>query len=358
MLISEFKGFAIGGIATSVPKNRFMTDDFAKCFGEENMRKFSQMTGVQKVHRALPEQTASDLAFDAAQNLLNQSGIDSADIGLLMFVTQKPDYRIPATAYVLQDRLGLAEECVCLDMNLACSGYIYGLHTALSLLSHAAEPRCALVLTGDTSMRTLSPHDRTVFPLFGDAGTATLLVPDSSAPPIGTGLWTDGSRFKSIITPSGAYRNMDGELERREWGDGIIRCDYDTHMKGKEIFEFSITDVPAFFGRYVEGINQALDDFDVFAIHQANLFILKQLARKHRLPASKLPVSIDRFGNTSSNSVPLVLCDHFGGRSDSRLKVLACGFGGGLSLGCAHFHVDMTKILPIAETDDYYTQLP
>lgn len=358
MQISRFEHFRLGGVATAVPANRLAVEDFAEQFGEENMRKFSQMTGVRHVHRAHPAQTASDLAFLAAEDLFARTGMERERIHLLLFVTQKPDYRVPATAYVLHKRLGLSGHCVCLDLNLACSGYIFGLHTALALLRRATGSAAALVLTGDTSMRTLSPLDRTVFPLFGDAGSATLLLREEGAPSIGTGLWSDGSRFKSIITPSGAYRNPDGELERREWGDGIVRCDYDTHMKGKEIFEFSITDVPAFVARYLEGVGKGPDAFDVFAVHQANLFILKQLARKNRLPADKLPVSIDRFGNTSSNSVPLVLCDHFGNAPDRLLRVLACGFGGGLSLGCADFEIETARIFPVLESDDHLTTSP
>jgi 3-oxoacyl-[acyl-carrier-protein] synthase III len=354
MQLSRFENFRIAGMATAVPANSVAVEHFAAQFGEENMRKFSQMTGVREVRRAHPAQTASDLAFLAAEDLLARTAVERERISLLLFVTQKPDHRVPATAYVLQKRLHLESHCICLDLNLACSGYIYGLHTALSLLHRSPGCAGALVLTGDTSMRTLSPMDRTVFPLFGDAGTATLLLPDEAAPSIGTGLWSDGSRFKSIITPSGAYRNPDGELERREWGDGIVRSDYDTHMKGKEIFEFSITDVPAFVGRYLADIGKTPDDFDTFAIHQANLFILKQLARKNRLPSDKLPVSIDRFGNTSSNSVPLVLCDHFGSVVDRALRVFGCGFGGGLSLGCADFEMEAAQIFPVLESDDFY----
>lgn len=354
--VARWDGVRLAGIAAAVPAHRIDLGDLSELWDDEFLHKFSQMTGVREIRRAHPEQTASDLAFLAAERLLGRSGLDRRHIELLLFLTQKPDRRVPATVYGLQQRLGLAEHCLCLEINLACSGYPYALHAGLSLLRSSrrdGSDSTALVLTGDTSMRTLSPLDRTVFPLFGDAGTATLLLSDGGAPPISSALWTDGGRFKTVITPSGAYRNPHGDLDRREGGDGIARCDYDTQMNGVEVFEFSLTDVAAFLSGFLDELGRAPRDFDAFALHQANRFILRQIARKIGIPHEILPISIDRFGNTSSNSVPLTLCDRYGATSSGSLKVLACGFGGGLSIGAAAFEVASDSILPLVESDEF-----
>lgn len=359
--LARFEGVRLAGIAAAVPAHRIPLAAFAEAFGEEFLRKFSQMTGVREIRRAHPAQTASDLAFLAAENLLAGSGVRRDRIGLLLFVTQKPDYRVPATAYFLQQRLGLADHCLCLDINLACSGYLYALHAALALMrttSREGAGPAALVLTGDTSMRTLSPLDRSVYPLFGDGGSATLLVSDEAAPPVSSALWTDGTRFQALITPAGAYRNPLGELERRERSDGIARSDYDTQMKGAEVFEFSITDVADFLAAFFRAMDRTPEDFDAIALHQANRFILRQLARKIGIPAGRLPISIDRFGNTSSNSVPLTLCDCYGGKEGQSLRVLACGFGGGLSIAGAAFEVMSDAIFPLIESDECLIPAP
>ena len=353
MLISEFKNIKVSGISSAVPEDRYEVLGFKDTFSEEGIREFSKMTGVQSIHRAKPAQTASDLGFIAAEDVIQKSGIDKDEIGILIFVTQKPDHRVPSTAFILQHRLGLSGNCICFDLNLACSGFIFGLHTAMSMLQHS-NAKYALVITGDTSVRTLSPMDRTVYLLFGDGGTATLLEKVEEASPIRTSMRTDGSRFKCIITPSGAYRNQGAPVERTAWGDGIVRSDYDTHMKGMDVFGFSITDVPKLLLDFLSEIGATPEDFDCFAMHQANLYILKQLSRKLKIPQEKLPVAIDRYGNTSSNSVPLLLSDRFGAESGESVRTLMSGFGAGLSLGCADITLQTENIFPVIKSNKFY----
>lgn len=355
MLLSEFKDISVRGISSAVPDMPIDVLSFKNTFSEEGIVEFSKMTGVKSIHRAKPSQTASDLGYIAASDVIEKTGGDPGKIGILIFVTQKPDVRVPSTAFILHNRLGLSKDCICFDLNLACSGFMFGLHTALSMLQ-SSDAEQALVLTGDTSVRTFSPLDRTVYLLFGDAGTATLLQKDKGADPIFIGMRTDGSRFKSIITPSGAYRNMDAPLERTEWGDGIMRSDYDTHMKGMDVFGFSITDVPKLLKDFLNELGKTSEDYDCFAMHQANMYILKQLSRKLKIPADKLPVSIDRFGNTSSNSVPLTLSDRFGSVQGEQVKTLMSGFGAGLSLACAEVNLLTNNIFPVIKSNSYYKE--
>lgn len=355
MLLATHQQIKIKGLAVAAPSGRIPVENYYPTFGEDNVQKFSDMAGVKQVFRAVDNQTASDLGFEAANNLLKEIDVNKRDIGILVFVSQKPDYRSPATSFVLQHRLGLDKNIICIDINLACSGFVYGIQTALSLLASSNKTH-ALLITADTSYKTLSPEDRTMIMLFGDSGSALLLEKNPSfTNHFQFGLRTDGHRFKSIITPAGAFRNMDLPNKVEAWSDGIRRSDYNTHMKGMDVFGFSITDVPALLKDFLIATGTTVESYDVFALHQANLYILKQLSRKLKIPMEKIPVCIDRFGNNSSNSVPLVLCDHYAGK-DLNLKVFISGFGAGLSWACGSLELETKNILPFIISDNYYKE--
>ncbi|GHV74499.1 3-oxoacyl-ACP synthase [Spirochaetia bacterium] len=331
MIYSEFTNIKIAGISTAVPDNFIQTDNYKELFGEKVIDDFMQVTGIKQTCRASPDQTASDFACLAARDVIERSGINRDDIGFLIFVTQKPDYRMPSTAFYLHSRLNLNSDCSCFDINLACSGFVYGLQTIISMLQYSDKPY-ALLLTGDTTVKSISPKDKTMIMLFGDAGTATLLQKTmAEQEKISFALRTDGKRFNAIVTPAGAYRNMGAPREDRIWNDGIERSDYDTHMKGMEVFAFSITDVPKLIKEFVDFQGKDISSYDQVILHQANRYIIKQIARKLKIPMEKIPISIDKYGNTSSNSIPLVLCDHFSNKQGQIMKILASGFGAGLS---------------------------
>ncbi len=353
MLLSNYQNIKIAGVAVAMPTQKLAVESFNERFGEEVVSKFSEMTGVKSLSRAIPEQTASDLGYEAAVNVLNKSNYNKEDIGILIFVSQKIDYRVPSTAFVLQHRLGLSKNCICFDINLACSGFIYGLQTILALLSKS-DSKSALLITGDTSNKTLSPFDRTMIMLFGDSGSATLLEKTNDKTALTFGFRTDGTRFKSIITPSGAYRNRGISRERVAWSDDIMRSDFDTHMKGMDVFGFSITDVPQLLKDFMESNQTSVDTYDYFTLHQANMYILKQISRKLKIPMEKIPVSLDRFGNNSSNSIPLVLSDHFGDKEEGSIRTLISGFGAGLSWAVGDIVVDFKNVQPLIYTDAYY----
>lgn len=352
MLVGEFKNIEIKGISVAVPSELVSVSSFNEMFGEENVQKFSELTGVKTVCRAVPDQTASDLGYEAAINLFDRTEIDKTEIEILIFVTQKPDFRVPSTAFSLQERLGLGKNCICFDLNLACSGFIYGLQTIFAMLQ-SSSAKSALLITADTSIRTLSPHDRTMVMLFGDSGSATLVCKADKNSIARFGSRSDGSRFKSIITPSGAYRNRFAPKERVPWSDEILRSDYDTHMKGMDVFGFSIMDVPLLVKDFLEHFQVNVDAYDVFALHQANLYILKQISRKLKIPFTKIPVVLDRYGNNSSNSIPLLLADQYGGKDGETIRVLMSGFGAGLSWACADLELDTTCLYPLVVTDNF-----
>ncbi|MGA9211164.1 ketoacyl-ACP synthase III [Kaistella sp.] len=356
MIQTTIKGSKISAVSVCTPSNKIPVTDFYKDFGEELVDKFSGMAGVKEIYRSKPEQTASDLGYLAAQEIFEAGKASADEIGVLVFVSQKPDYRSPATSYVLQKRLGLNHDVLCLDINLACSGFVYGLQTALALLDSVIGNKKALLITADTSYKTMSPQDRTMIMLFGDSGSAVLLEKDNSenTEDFSFACRTDGSKFKSIITPAGAFRNRDLKPIDEAWSDDIVRNDYNTHMKGMAVFEFSITSVPKLINDYFYTTGTTSENYDFFILHQANLYILKQLSRKNKIPFEKIPVSIDRFGNNSSNSIPLVLSDHYSNNGQEKLKMFVSGFGAGLSWACGSFSIDTSVILPIKVSDEFF----
>ncbi len=352
MKTNTIKNIKISGVSVAVPTGKVPVTFYEEAFGKDTVRQFMETTGVQSVSRAVPEQTATDLGYEAAENLFKKKNINKEEIGVVLFVSQKPDFRAPSSSYIIHNRLGLGKECLCLDINLACSGFIVALHTIHTLLE-SSDAKKALLITADTSHRTLSPHDRTMIMLFGDSGSAILLEKTVEEIQADFSIKSDGQRFKSIITPSGAYRNRNAPEERVEWSDGILRSDYDTHMKGMDVFGFSISDVPKLFKEFLGELEKTPEDYDYFTLHQANLYILKQISRKIKIPMEKIPISLDRFGNNSSNSVPMVLADHFSNIEPKKLKLFMSGFGAGLSWACADVEIDSGGILPIFYTDAY-----
>ena len=345
------KGIRIAGIACAVPDNRVTVESFSSVFGEEIPAKFSAGTGIKAMCKALPEQTASDLAYAAAENLFTHADIDRERIGALLFVTQSPDYRRPASACVLQYRLGLSTECAAMDIGLGCSGFIYGLHTAMNLMESSDMEYCLLLL-GETASKLVDPLDKSIVMMYGDAGAAILLERDPKSK-MTTLLRSDGSRFKSIILPGGGFRDMYPPRDRFMCNDGIERSLYDIYMEGTSVFSFSISDVPKAIGDYLAYVKTETENYDLFLFHQANQFIIKQLSRKFRLPEEKVPVSLDQYGNTGGISIPLTLCNSFGETDDGVKNVLMAGFGIGFSWGVSGALIDTKKVYPIVKTSDW-----
>jgi 3-oxoacyl-[acyl-carrier-protein] synthase-3 len=357
MLLSKFSAIKISGVSVATPTGKIEVESYNDVFGEDVVSKFIKMTGVKSIYRAVANQTASDLGFAAATNLLEKQDIDKEDIQVLIFVSQKTDFRVPSTAFHLHKKLDLPDNCLCFDINLACSGYIYGLQTVFSLLNSAGGHKKALLITGDTSIKSLAPQDRSMSMLFGDSGSASLVEKTLSVDKISRFCFkSDGKRFKSIITPAGAYRNIGSPTKRVQWSDEIFRSDYDTHMKGMDVFGFSITDVPKLMKDFLKELNKSEKDYDCFALHQANSYILKHISRKVKIPAEKIPIALDRYGNNSSNSIPLVLADTYGRKEGEKdIKIFMSGFGAGLSWACADLSIIPNAIHPIIKTDLTYS---
>lgn len=346
MATGLIKNVAIKGIACAVPDNIKKTEEYNKVFGEESVQKFINMTGVKTRYVALDTQCTSDLCYAAATKLLNELSWEKTSIDALILITQTPDYSVPATACVLQHRLGLSEDCIAFDVNLGCSAYVYGIWLASTMIATQDINR-VLLLVGDTSNFGINQNDSATSMIFGDGGTATALE-RSEGKNLYYFLKTKGSGFKNIMVPAGHARSRSKtKLEDSE---------YELAMNGSEIFTFTITDIPRTLKSFMSQYNIGTDDVDMYVFHQANLFIIKHLAKKLGIPMSKIPISIDRYGNTSGESIPLTLVDAFGSaESNGTIRLMMCGFGVGLSWGGIYLEMDKSVCLPMIYTNDYFT---
>ena len=352
MSVFKSSGIGIAGIACAVPKNNVPVESFTSVFGEEVTSKFTSGTGIKATYKALPEQTASDLAVAAAEELFSHIPVDKSEIGAMFLVTQSPDYRRPSSASIVQLRLGLPIDCSCMEINLGCSGFVYGLQTAMAMMS-ASDYKYGLLLMGETATKLVDPLDKSIVMMYGDAGAAILLERKEGMETTSL-LRSDGSRYKAIVLPAGGFRDMNPGHERFICSDGIERSLYDIFMDGTSVFSFSISDVPQAITDYLKLTETTVADYNAFVFHQANQFIIKQLIRKMKLPKDQVPLSLDRYGNTGGISIPLTLCDAYGDKSGEKLKALICGFGIGLSWGVANIEVDTDKVYPVVQTEDYY----
>lgn len=357
MTQSEFTNIKIAGIMTAVPKTtEDILEKYASVFGEDVVHAFSKNTGVKKRRVANAQQTASDLAYVAADELLKKKKIERDKIGIIIFVSQCPDYMVPATACVLHKRLGLKQDCMAFDVNMGCSGYVYGMQIICALMS-SMSVEYGLLLVGDTSNRDISPEDKSAAMLFGEAGSATLLERKADVPSIRTLCRTDGNGFKAIIVPGGGYRNPNASTKREVWGDGNIRSDCDLYMDGVEVFSFSISEVPELINSFLDLYDIDSEKYDAYVFHQANCYILKQLMKRCKLPKEKVLISMENYGNTSVASIPLTICDGYGETQEEKdINMLTCGFGIGLSWGIVDMVINASDVFPIIETDDYYTE--
>lgn len=354
MIQAEFLDIAIAGIACCVPGREEALDKYHAVFGAESVEKFSQTTGVLKRRIAGEKQTASDLAFLAAEKLLREKKVDPQGIGALIFVTQTPDYRLPSTAYVLQARLGMPIDSICYDVNLGCSGYTFGLHLLASIMETSGIAR-GLLLFGDTANKFIAPEDKSACMLFGDAGGATLLEKRADAAPMRMTFRSDGSAYKAVVIPAGGYRNMGVGHENRPWEDGCTRTAYDLNMNGTNVFAHMISEAPKLLKEYLEAQQKSVEDYDHVVLHQANAFIIKQVAKRMKCPMEKVPISMDRYGNTSVASIPLTIADACTREGlHGQATYLMCGLGGGLSLGVVDTVIDSADVLPVMVSDVYF----
>lgn len=341
--VARTKGARIAGLVSCLPSRRIDNEHFNDRFGEK-VAEVVKMTGVQSRYWVDEGVTTSDLCERAANHLLDKLGWERDSVDGIIFVSQTPDYRLPATSCSLQDRLRLRTGILAFDISLGCSGYPYSLWLAMMMLQTGAARRILLAV-GDTSSIMNDPDDRGTVLLFGDAGTVTAVeaTGDDSQPACFI-LGTDGAGAENLIVPQGAFRKPEatGKLEGRQL-DKLF-------MDGGEVFNFTLKAVPGLIRDTIEAAGTTVDDYDVFLLHQANAFMIKHLAKKAKLPPEKVPINIDRYGNTSSATIPLLMTTDLAEaltRGEQRIAMF--GFGVGYSWGAASMTIGPLKCVEVVE---------
>lgn len=333
MAFLEVKNVEIVGVSACVPKQKEDNSQIYPKWGDYDS--FIASTGI-KSHRVAPSNiTTCDLCYESAKKLITELQWNKDEIDALIFVSQTPDYVLPPTSCILQEKLELSQNCYTLDVSLGCSGWVYGLSVITSLMQNGTIKK-GLLLVGDIISKLCSKEDKSTYPLFGDAGSATALVYNQNASPFYFNLHTDGTGYNSIIVKDGGYRNpvSESSLRSKLVSEGIERNSLNLELDGMNVFSFGITKVPKCINELVEHFNLDKEKTDLFVFHQANKFMNEKICKKLKLDKEKTPLSLDDFANTSCASIPLTLVT----RCQENLKntsqsLIACGFGVGLSWG-------------------------
>ena len=353
MPVLTFNNVKVKGISACVPSRVVKNDDYALLTTEEKAQLIKTI-GVSEKRIAGENTTASDLCQRSAEKLLHELDWDKKEIGLLIFLSQSPDYYLPATSVVLQNKLGLSTDCMAFDINLGCSGFVYALSVASAFIS-SGNIRKALILCGDKSSVSAPETDKSTYPLFGDAGTATALVYDETAKPIKFNLKSDGSGYQSIIIPEGGCRHpvTKESLEIRQISNGIARNNLNLVLNGSNVFDFTITDVLPTIKESLKQAGNSIDDIDFFIFHQANLIMNETLRKLLKIPVEKVPGSLRNFGNTSSASIPLTIVSQINSQVNNGVnQFMFCGFGVGLSWATAILEMDKIVCPPLIEYEE------
>lgn len=327
---------SIVAVDYALPARVLTNDQLAAEFVEWTADKILAKTGIRQRHVAGEGEHASDLAVAAANRLFEAGACRRDEIDFLLYCTQSPDYFLPTTACLLQDRLQLRTGCGAMDFNLGCSGFIYGLGLAKGLVE-SGQARRLLLITADTYTRFIHPQDKSVRTIFGDAAAATLIVAkEGDAPSIGPFVYgTDGRGAANLIVPSGGLRRPtvpDAPLLRDESGN--VRTENNLFMNGAEIFNFTLRVVPETVARLLADSGLQMNDIDVFIFHQANQFMLDHLRKKLKVPEERFWVSMSDVGNTVSCTIPIALKRALdAGKVRPGMRLMFVGFGVGYSWG-------------------------
>jgi 3-oxoacyl-[acyl-carrier-protein] synthase-3 len=317
-------------IATHLPEEVITNEQLQAENPDWEMARIGSRTGIDCRHIAAENETAGDLAFAAGRKLLDAAGVDRAAIDYLLFCTQSPDYFLPATACVLQHRLGLPTTCGAIDFNQGCSGYVYGLHMARALVT-SGSARNVLLLTGETYSKYIHPRDMTVRVLFGDAGTATLISAEGPGAEIGAAcLGSDGSGARHLLVPAGAARRPKVNPEGATAAQQSVRTEANLFMDGKELLSFALNRVPGLVEQTLEKNRLTADQVEWYVFHQANAYMNQKLGQKLGIAPARMPMYLKEVGNTVSNTIPLTLANCGAAFRPGETAMLA-GFGVGYS---------------------------
>ncbi|MCP9268401.1 ketoacyl-ACP synthase III [Xenorhabdus sp. XENO-1] len=318
-------GLKIEAVAASVPLTKLTLAQLSQQFGEEKVARIALSTGINQLGIAQTQMRASDLCVHAARKIFSEQ-THPDEIDGVIFVSQTPDYLMPATSCVLQQRLGLCQDVIAFDINYGCSGYIYGLYQAALLIS-SRSCRKVLLCAGDTMTRHIADDDHKLRMVLGDAGSATIIA-------AGDDDWafdihTDGSGYDKLIVPQG-----------EDLRHGYLQMD------GAAVMEFALKVVDNTVNKAIEMRGWDKQKVDHFLLHQPNRFMLQYLTKKLRVAAEKVPIAVENYGNTGPASIPLTLCHHFSNNRQQLGTAIMSGFGVGLSWGTVGLSLKDVRVFP------------
>jgi 3-oxoacyl-[acyl-carrier-protein] synthase-3 len=345
----KVKGVKLSSIVGSAPayKEDNLINPIFK--DEDDANKYVNTVGV-RYRRVADENTCTaDLFVPAFNKQIDLLNWDKSDVGILIVITQTPEYVSPLQSIILQDRLGLDQSCLCIDVPLGCSGYVYGTFLIATLMQ-AHKIKKGILLAGDTLTKQASKKDRSTQPLFSDAATATAFELDDTAADMLFDLGNDGSGFANIMVKDGGYRNRFSEesLKYIDKGDGICLRGIDTTMVGMEVFSFAIATAPLSINKLLSQYQIDINSLDYFVFHQANKFLNEMIRKRLKLPQEKVPYSLHDYGNSASSTIPITILDKLQNEiSEKSLKMIFCGFGVGLSWGSMYIETNNVVTVPI-----------
>ena len=349
----QYEGVGITAMSAAVPRRVVKGREYTEVFSQEEANEIVDKTGIEERRFADAETCSSDLCFAAAEKLIADNNINKEEIDLLVFISQTPDYRMPATSVTLQHRLGLPNNTIAFDITLGCSAFIYGLSVVYGMMERSGL-RKALLLDGETRSKVYSPRDRRSAFLFGDGGVAALIERDPKFGKSTFSLNSDGSRADLIMIPAGGYRKMSSAetvVEKVVDEFGNMRSEEQGYMRGGDVFNFVIREIPRDIKNTLAKVEKTVDDFDYIVFHQANNFINSYIMKKMKMDATKIPSTIAKFGNTSSVSVPLTIVSELRGKLDGHKDVLLSAFGVGMTWATGVIAFEDCKISEIVEVE-------
>ena len=353
MAFIQYEGVGITAMSAAVPKRVIKNREYTNVFSAQEANDIVDKTGIEERRFADDETCSSDLCLAAAEKLIADNNINKEEIDLLVFISQTPDYRMPATSVTLQHRLGLPHSTIAFDINLGCSAFMYGLSVVYGMMERSGL-RKALLLDGETRSKVYSPRDRRSAFLFGDGGVAALVECNPKFGMSTFSLNSDGSRADLIMIPAGGYRKMSSAetvAERVVDEFGNMRSEEQGYMRGGDVFNFVIREIPRDIKNTLAFAEKEIDSFDYVVFHQANNFINSYIARKMKLDTTKIPSTIAKFGNTSSVSVPLTIVSELQGKLDGKKELLLSAFGVGMTWATGIVPFVDCKISDIVEVE-------
>ena len=353
MAFVQYEGVGITAMSAAVPKCVIKNRAYTDVFSSKEANEIVDKTGIEERRFADSETCSSDLCYAAAEKLIADNHIDREEIDLLVFISQTPDYRMPATSVTLQHRLGLPHSTIAFDINLGCSAFMYGLSVVYGMMERSGL-RKALLLDGETRSKVYSPRDRRSAFLFGDGGVAALIERDPKFGKSTFSMNSDGSRAELIMIPAGGYRKMSSAetvIEKVIDEYGNMRSEEQGYMQGGDVFNFVIREIPRDIKKTLNYAEKEIDSFDYVVFHQANNFINSYIAKKMKLDTTKIPSTIAKFGNTSSVSVPLTIVSELQGKLDGKKELLLSAFGVGMTWATGIVPFVDCKISDIVEVE-------